>query len=558
MISSTFINLLEKKIVVAIKETFNIKFDKFVVDKTKNIKFGDFFSNVGIILSKKLSKNISQVNEALKKFLISNNPDIFLNIEIEQNGFINFFISYEYINKYILFVNKEKEQYGQFKPKNLFYNIEFVSANPTGSLHIGHARNAALGQTLANIFEKYGIKVDREYYINDAGAQIDKFAMSVFFRYLQLNKIKVVMPADFYNGDEPKEIATIILNTHKNKFLKSKYDETKIYDEKTFDFFKKFSKDQMLTMIKKDLLDFGVKFKRYYSESSIYEKNLIPKTLKKISKFTYEKDGALWLNTTKDGDDKDRVLIKNDKKMTYFTPDICYHHIKISRNYNKIFDIFGADHSSYVNRVRSSLISLGYSGNSLVAIIMQMVKLTKDGEEFKMSKRSGNSLTLRDLIKAIGVDSARWVLISQGSNTHIDIDVDQFTNKSFDNHLFYVYYAYARMLKIIKKFDSENKKDKSIRIDSSLLILPIEKELINMIFYYPCTIETISKFYETQKLVSFIYSLANLLNSYYEMATIFDVDNFDLTNSRICLLRASIYTIESALNLLNIKPKNKV
>ncbi|MEG2198276.1 MAG: arginine--tRNA ligase, partial [Malacoplasma sp.] len=171
MISSTFINLLEKKIVVAIKETFNIKFDKFVVDKTKNIKFGDFFSNVGIILSKKLSKNISQVNEALKKFLISNNPDIFLNIEIEQNGFINFFISYEYINKYILFVNKEKEQYGQFKPKNLFYNIEFVSANPTGSLHIGHARNAALGQTLANIFEKYGIKVDREYYINDAGAQ---------------------------------------------------------------------------------------------------------------------------------------------------------------------------------------------------------------------------------------------------------------------------------------------------------------------------------------------------------------------------------------------------
>lgn len=560
MINKTFINLLEEKIIFAIKEIFYINFKKFIVDKTKNIEFGDFFSNVGMVLSKEISKPILEVNNLLKNFLMKTNPSIFFNVNIASNGFLNFFIKDECINKYILFVNNEKEKYGQFKSKNLFYNIEFVSANPTGSLHIGHARNAALGQTLANVFEKYGIKVDREYYINDAGSQIDKLAMSVFYRYLQLNKKDLKLPTDFYKGDEPKDIAKIIFANHKDKFLKIKFDEAKIYDNDVFIFFKEFSKKKMLDIIKKDLLDFGVKFKRYFSESSIYEKNLIPKTLRKISKFTYEKDGALWLNTTKDGDDKDRVLIKSDKNMTYFTPDICYHDIKISRGYDKIIDIFGADHSSYVNRIRSSIISLGFSGSSLVGIIMQMVKLTKNGEEFKMSKRSGNSLTLRDLVAAIGVDSARWTLISQGSNTHIDIDINQFTDKSFDNHLFYVYYAYARMLKIVKKFNLNIKKTKKeiIKFDSSLLILSIEKEIINTIFYYPHTIQTIAKSYETQKLISFIYSLANLLNSYYEMVSILDLKNLQLTNSRVYIVEAAIYTIKSALKLMNISPKNKV
>lgn len=557
MINKTFINLLEDKIILAIKEIFKIKFTKFVVDKTKNIEFGDFFSNVGMILSKEVSMPILEINNLLKNFLMTHNFDIFFDINIANNGFLNFFINRDCINKYISFVNLEKERYGQFKEKNLFYNIEFVSANPTGSLHIGHARNAALGQTLANVFEKYGIKVDREYYINDAGNQIDKLAMSVFYRYLQLNKKDVKLPTDFYKGDEPKDVAKIIFANHKDKFLKTKFDETKIYDADIFDFFKTFSKNQMLVFIKKDLLDFGVKFKRYFSESSIYEKNLIPKTLKKISKFTYEKDGALWLNTTKDGDDKDRVLVKSDKNMTYFTPDICYHDIKISRGYDKIFDILGADHSSYVNRIRSAIVSLGFSRSSLVGIIMQMVKLTKDGEEFKMSKRSGNSLTLRDLVATIGVDSARWTLISQGSNTHIDIDINQFSNKSFDNHLFYVYYAYARMLKIIKKFNGYIKKTK-IKFNSHLLILPIEREIINTILYYPHTIQSIAKSYETQKLISFIYSLANLLNSYYEMVSIIDLENLPLSNSRVCIIQAATHTIKSALKLMNIVPKNKV
>lgn len=555
MISKTLINLIEKDISKSIKKIFGVMNCNFVVDKTKDIENGDFFTNVAMILTKKLNQDIQLISSKIIEDLMRTGK--FSKI-LFMKGYINFYVSDIIVKKVLIQAAKEGRKYGQFAHKNLYYNIEFVSANPTGNLHIGHARNAALGQTLSNIWKKYGIIVDNEYYVNDAGAQIDKLGMSVFYRYLQICKKDVKMATDFYKGEEPKIVAQKIYDEYGAKFASVKFDKTKIFDDNTFLFFKNYSKAAMLDNIKKDLSDFRVKFNKYYSEQSIYEKGFVEKTLKKIAKHTYTKDGALWLNTTKDGDDKDRVLVKSDKTLTYFTPDICYHNIKLSRGYNKIFDVLGADHTSYVNRLKSSIKSLGFKGDPLNGIIMQMVKLTKDGEEFKMSKRSGNSLTLKDLVKAIGVDSARWALISQSANTHIDIDVSEFNNKSFDNHLYYVFYAYARIKKMIQKFDKSKESKNISTANVSLLKSNIEREIIDMIIYYPHTIETIAKFYEPHKIVKFIYTLATLLHSYYEHTSFLLEKDVNLKNARFLLLKAAAATIESSLLLLDIKPKNRL
>lgn len=547
---------MKKTIISEINDIFeeylrnnNIEKVNFIVEKTKNNEWGDFSTNIALVLAKSLKKNPMDLAKSISKNI---NSDKIKKIEVTNPGFINVFLSDNYYNNLIKEAIENKSNFGEFDKKGIYYNIEFVSANPTGSLHIGHARNAALGSTLANIWEKYGIIVDREYYINDGGAQINRLGVAVLIRYKELFNIKNELPEDSYHGEEPKWVAKELKEKYNDKFLDAKFDNDKIIDKEERKIINDFSKIFLMEKIKETLSNFRVHFDIYYPESKIFDEKLIEVALEKLKAYTFEKDGALWLRTTDFNDDKDRVLIKSDKEATYFLPDICYHYEKLKRkNYDKIFDILGADHGSYVVRIAAACSCLGYK-DKLNGVIMQMVKLTKDGEPFKMSKRSGQSLTLNDLIESIGVDSARWNLVSQSANSHLDIDVAKAKQKDNSNPIYYVMYAYARITQILNNSSSDINE-----LDSSLLNHVKERELLNAIAYYPCLIELVANNYEIHLLNSYLLKVASMLHSYYADVKII-IDDKKVSQQRLNLINAIKSVIASGLKIMEIIPLDKI
>lgn len=559
MVKTTISNYIKNILFSILKNEFNIDTNNFVVDRNKNILNGEFYTNIAMVNCKKLKINPIDFANKLVEKLLNYKLEIkkyFEKIKVAKPGYINFYISKNLKADFINYILFTKQEYGFFENKNYLYNIEFVSANPTGNLHIGHARNAAIGMTLSNIWKKYGIKVFNEYYVNDYGNQINILAISVFLKYLEIQNIKVDFKGQYYKSEEVVDIAKQIYELYKDKFINEKYDQTKIFNEEIFNFFKQYSTNKMLDNIKKDLNDFCVYFDRFSSEKKIYKNNLIESILQKLKNYTYWKDDALWLMTSKYNDDKDRVLIKSDKQYTYFLPDIANHEQKISRfqNTKKIFNIWGSDHKSYVDRMNIALECLGHK-NIMHVIITQMVKLIKNNQEFKMSKRSGNSLTLKDLLKTLGKDGSRWALVSQSNNSQIEIDVDKFQTKSHDNSLYYVLYANARINKILNKANI-----KKLNINSELMLnLQKEKELISYLLYFPSLIENIANNYEVNALVNYLYSLCQTFHSYYNDCQILDQNqNTNLLIQRLCLIKAVSNTICSGLNLLNIEPKQEI
>ncbi len=551
MINLTINDELKKIIDNVLSKNFTkLKDVNYLIEKTKSIKLGDYSTNIAFVGSKVLKQNpielANKIVDKIKSPLISK-------VEIAGPGFINIFLSTKYYDNLLKNINSEKSNYGQFSKKNKIYNVEYVSANPTGSLHIGHARNAALGSSLANIFEKYGIQVDREYYINDGGNQINKLGLSVLIRYLNLFNKNIELPEDAYHGEEPIWVANYLKKEYKDKFVNTKYDDTKILDDKHRAIINNFSKIFLMDLIKKTLSKFNCKFDIFSPESDVYKNNIVVPTLNKLKKYLYVKDDALWLKTTLLNDDKDRVLIKSDNMLTYFTPDIAYHTIKLGRKkYDKAFVLVGADHASYQTRMKAAVTMLGYK-DTLEYIIMQMVKLLKDGKEFKMSKRSGQSLTLNDLIETIGIDCSRWFLLSQSSNNHVEIDVDLVTKKDNNNSFYYVQYAHARICQILlqSKINLENQ-----AINTSLLTSEKERELLTQLTLYPKLIENIAQNYEIHKLINYLYNLASLFHSYYSETKILGKD--DISIQRLILVSSIKNIISSGFSILEIKPLERI
>ncbi|XQP55765.1 MAG: arginine--tRNA ligase [Mycoplasmoidaceae bacterium] len=525
-----------------------VDFANINVDKTRNSKYGDFTTNV--VLSLQLG-NVNKI-EAAKEIAELINPNSFAKIEVAGPGFINFYLND--LTKQLLLeaIDSEGDSYGQLKKKKLWYNIEFVSANPTGLLHIGHARNGAYGDSLARIFEANGIKVDREYYINDGGNQINKLALSVLIRYLQDFGKPVELPEDSYHAQEIIETARLLKYQYNDKFVNTKFDENKILDEEANKIIGTLSKNYLLGIIKDHLAKLDVKMDLWSPESYIYENDLINKAFAKLSKFLYDADGAKWLKTTEYGDDKDRVLVKSDGNYTYFTPDIAYHNLKLSRGYDKIFNIWGADHKSYVDRMSTAIQMLGFKKEQMHVCIMQMVQLTKNGQEFKMSKRTGNSFTTIDLINLIGKDAARWYLVNQSLDSHITIDIEKAGKKNNENGLFYVQYAYVRIKQILAKV--QVKKFKAM----NLLTHNIEKELINQMFFFMPTIENIGKTYEVHKMCLYLTNLAKLFHTYYEQVRIGDGQDKDLIGQRLYLIDCVATVIKNGLKLIGVNVVDKM
>ena len=554
--NNTVFNFLKKQIIKALKTTIkidefsdvDISTSKIEVDKIKNIKFGDYCTTIALMTNIKKDRVMSFAQAIAAQI----NKKYFQKISVVQPGFINFTLSNQIFHNILFEIIDKNINFGISKKNKIKYNIEFISANPTGLLHIGHARNAVIGDVLARIWEANGIDVTREYYINDAGNQIEKLGMSLLIRYKQLFGYNDQLPEDSYHGNEIIEAAHELKNQYDNKFLDTYYDQTGILDKQAGKIIKNFAKNYMLNIIKNTLLDFGVKMHIWFSESTLYENNLINTTLDSLKQYTYKKDGALWLATTKYGDDKDRVLIKSDGNMTYFTPDIAYHNIKMSRGYDKCFNIWGADHTSYADRIKIAMRIFGYKDDMLNILIMQMVKLIKDGAEFKMSKRSGKSLTLMNLVKTIGKDAARWYLVSRPMISHLEIDIDKATKQSNDNPFYYVQYAHARINQILQKkqFDLPKSFD--------LLTLLSEREIIVHLSMYVETLKKIGDTYEVNILSIYLYNLAKLFHSYYSQNIIIDEKNEQLSKQRYWLVFCIKQIIANGLKLLGIEPLNKM
>ncbi len=553
---------MNKKIETLIKHALQILSYpevKFNVEKTKLIKFGDYSSNVALMLKKVKPWGEIKTPLQIANEIVSNiNPQIFSKIEVVEPGFINFYLNNDNIKNLFDQIHSQNDKFPIFEKSDKIYNIEYVSANPTGYLHVGHARNAVFGNVLATITSKIGIKVITEYLVNDVGNQMNILASSVLVRYKQLFNIDINLPEDSYHGNEIIDAANELKNIYQDKFLNVDINSDFIIsDIENREIIRNFARNFFLDIIKYDLASIGVNIEIYHSEQDTHKNSIIEKTIKKLGDDVYELNGAIWLKTTKYGDDKDRVLIKSDKSTTYFMPDIAYHDIKLNRNPkpDKLIDVWGADHCGYINRLKGSLVALGYSRDVIDIITLQNVKLLKNGEEFKMSKRTGTSLTIKDIVSILGKDAVRWFMISSAPNTQIDIDIDIALKKDNNNPIYYVQYAHARCFSILSK---TNFKYEIGSISFNDLNLDIEKEIIGQIMNFKNIIYNSAYTYEPHKIANYVYNLAKLFHSYYGSVLIIDEKNPLISKQRLSLISSIKIILKNALELLGIDAYDKM
>ncbi len=534
---------MENKIHDEINKIFS-KFDwptiDFNVTKPSNIEFGEYTSNVALIGSKILSMTPHQCAQKIidnfnfEKFNIKE-------IKIMGPGFLNFYFNDNHYSKIVYNIFSD-DNFGKQLKKNKLINNEYVSANPTGFLHVAHARGAVIGDSLSNILEYAGYDVVREYYINDQGSQIDRLSISIYVRYHQELGVAMELPEDSYAGIDIIWGAKKIIDQYGNKFLNVSYFECK-------EELKKISVNIMLEKIKEDLKQLGVEFNIWFSEKSLYTNGLIDKQLKTL-KGIYEKEGAKWLNTTQFGDDKDRVLVKSNGESTYFLSDTVYHNIKISREPKpiKLIDVWGADHIGYIKRVEAALELQGHF-DVLHVITVQLVKLIKDGKEMKMSKRKGTSLFMSELVSEVGKDTTRFFLLNRSNTSSIEFDLDLANMKTSDNPLFIVQYAHARIRQLFAKANSKDIDVNKLHYEKN------EYALINLLNKFPDLILQIAENYKVHLLTQYLIDVAREFNSFYSNCKIIDTER---ENELLCLSLACGNILKIGLKLLGISAPERM
>lgn len=468
-------------------------------------------------------------------------------VEAVKPGFLNFFLRSEALGHIVTEILEKKSDFGNIElGKNIKIDIEYVSANPTGTLHLGHARGAALGDSLSRILKKAGYDVTREYYINDAGNQIDHLGESLIARYLQLFGKDVPVPEDGYHGEEIKKIA---------RKLKEEVGDKYVEDASAhIDFFKQYGSRLLLQFIKDDLHEFRVDQDVYTSEKAIRERGAVEEVIEKLKPYCYESEGALFLNTKKDGDDKDRVIIKSDGSYTYLLPDIAYHADKFSRGFNRLIDLFGADHHGYILRLKSAVKDLGYDPDKLDVCLVQMVRLFKDGEEFKMSKRTGNAISMKELIEECGVDAVRYFFVSRSGTSHLDFDINLAKTLGSENPVYYAQYTHARLCGIL------HNGEKFLPVDpkGDLLVSESEKSLLLLLKSYPEVIAVAANELEPYKVTNFIHTLAMAINEFYTKCRVLDDNNVPLSKQRLALVEACRIVLADSLSLIGVSSPERM
>ncbi|MGX0373602.1 arginine--tRNA ligase [Staphylococcus cohnii] len=515
------------------------------IEIPKDNKNGDYSTNIAMVLTKIAKRNPREIATAIVDNLDTTAAQV-EKVDIAGPGFINFYLDSAYLTAIITEAINKGNQFGHKAEKN-GENIllEYVSANPTGDLHIGHARNAAVGDTLANILEAAGYNVTREYYINDAGNQITNLARSIEARYFEaLGDNSFEMPEGGYHG---KDIINI------GKDLAEKQPEIKDLDEEErIKTFRQLGVDYEMQKLRKDLDDFNTHYDSWFSETTLYESGEIKQVLNKMTKlgYTYEEDGATWLRTTDFSDDKDRVLIKKDGNYTYFLPDIAYHFDKIERGNDILINLFGADHHGYIQRLKASMETFGVDSERLEIQIMQMVRLMQDGQEVKMSKRTGNAITLREIMDEVGVDAARYFLTMRSPDTHFDFDMELAKQESQDNPVYYAQYAHARICSILKQA-KEKGVEPSTDADYSFITNDKAIELMKKIAEFESTIENAAAHRAPHRMTNYIQDLAAHFHKFYNDEKVL-TDDLEKTKALIALIDAVRITLHNALNLVGV------
>lgn len=534
--------LLKIKLVNALKELgVDLKIEDVVVEDSKDKTHGDYASNVALKFSRLFAKNPKEVASMIENKIDKEGID---HIEIAGPGFINFYMKNDSLTSVVSKIIKEGDNFGKGEKKNIKVNVEFVSANPTGDLHVGHARGAAIGDAISRILTFDGYDVTREYYINDAGNQIDHLGESIEARYKEILGIPTVFPEDGYHGEDIKVVAKKIYDEFGDKIL-SYPDPMKFFKEKGMEL--------ELDKIKEDLAKFNIVFDVFSSEKVIRGNDAIEKEIEYLKDYVYVDGGAKVLKTTAFLDDKDRVIVKSNGEYTYFMPDIVYHVNKLSRGFDKLIDVLGADHHGYINRMKSALMMHGYDKDVLDIELIQMVRMMKNGEEFKLSKRTGNGYTLRELCEDVGVDAARYFFVMRAASGHLDFDLDLAVKQSSDNPVYYAQYAHARLSSILSSASD-------IKIDESGALLKeySELELVKKLASFNDVVKGAAKERAPYKITNYIHELAEKIHSFYTECRVIDRDNLEVTSSRLGLCLASKIVLKNALALVGVSSPSKM
>ncbi len=553
------LNQVESKLIEEIKQAIlkaelaeSEDLPEIKLEKSKSKEHGDFASNIAMQLAGIAKRAPRQIAEAIVEALNLEEADV-EKVEIAGPGFINFFMKASFLGDIVQTVLTEGANYGRTNAgQGERIQVEFVSVNPTGDLHLGHARGAAFGDVLCNLFDASGYEVEREYYINDAGNQIDQLAVSLDARYRQALGQEAEMPEDGYHGQDIIDAGKELASRDGDKWLNES-------EEVRLKYFRDYGLDFELNKIKADLDMFGVHFDHWFSEMSLYEDGQITEVLKLLadSGYMYGKDGATWLKSTEFGDDKDRVLVKQDGTYTYLTPDIAYHRNKLERGFDKIINVWGSDHHGYVPRMKAALQALGYPVEKFSVNIIQMVNLFEGDERILMSKRTGQAVALRELVEEVGVDAVRYFFIMRSNDSQLDFDLKLAKEQSNDNPVFYVQYAHARIATILKNAVTSGY-DLNAGFDPDLLISDQEQDLLKQLAAFPTVISEAAKREAPHRMTQYVYDLASMLHTFYNAEKVIDESNQALTQSRLALVQAVKIGLQNGLKILGISAPEKM
>lgn len=512
---------------------------------------GDFATNIAMQLTKLAKKPPRAIAEAILAHLTTEGTDI-EKIEIAGPGFMNITVRKDFLASVVTATFEQGENYGRsIAGAGEKVQVEFVSANPTGDLHLGHARGASVGDSLCNVLDFAGFDVSREYYINDAGNQINNLAYSLEARYKQALGMDAEMPEDGYHGPDIIGIAGKLAE----EFGATILDKS---DEERFKFFREHGLKLELAKLQNDLKNFRVEFDVWYSETSLYENGKIDVALDKLKAngHVFDEEGATWFRSTTFGDDKDRVLIKNDGSYTYLTPDIAYHEDKLRRGFDKLINIWGADHHGYIPRMKAAIEALGYDRGTLEVDIIQMVQLYKNGEKFKMSKRTGNAVTMRELVEEVGLDAVRYFFVKTAGDSHMDFDLDLAVSQSNENPVYYAQYAHARISSILR---AANEQGFEASLENlNLLVAEKEEDVLKKVGAFPQIVADAAKHRTPHRIANYIQDLAAAFHSFYNAEKVLNQDNKELTEARLALITAVKTTLANALKLIGVSAPEKM
>ena len=554
----------------------NIDELKINLQENNDKKHGDLASNIALILAKPLKKNPQEIANSIRDSFITDEE--ITKIEVAGPGFINFFLSTKTHSEVLNEISAKKELFGKSETKNQNVLIEYVSSNPTGPLHVGHGRGAAFGSVLGALLKEAGFKVDEEYYVNDFGRQMNILAASLWLRYAQLLNESITMIENGYQGEYLISIAEKLKEDHSDKFYRN-YDsivellKTEIQDdeiftdsvvvaiqsalENDFNFLRDFALQAILELIKRDLLDFGVEHNFWFSESSLYDikenqasqVDLAIEDLKSRG-FVYEKEDALWFKSSEFGDDKDRVLKRGNGEYTYFASDVAYHSKKYDRGYDRVINIWGSDHHGYTPRVQAAMEATNRDPEKLEIVYIQFANLLRAGKKVTMSTRSGEFITLRELMDEVTTEAARFFYINRKADQHLDFDLDLAKDQSKDNPLYYIQYAHARICSVLKKSNAQIMDLE--HADLTLLDTEKEIEIQKTLNQYPALIERAAKSSEPHLLCYYLKDLSGLFHSYYNSEK-FIIEDKKLMASRLFLLKGVKQVLANGLSILGIK-----